>query len=317
MADRKVTRYSISEGQVAEIATAIFGSPGRVSDSPRAGDTEGTHLSDEDHISLMRGDFDRETRSRIALHLSLCVECASEAARLSEINQTIGDRSRLAALQGRAWQALRLGTLTASGRPSGVTRLTEPDRTEGTVPSEAKREAALPGLLASFPIARRAFSRAITRRHRASIQARTKVHADARVQLPNLVSEPRPNPLAWLLSISLAPLMRAEGAYAEAHGVESSTVEFPVVQDGTVVDGLLGKLVRVEQDLYVQVATRDAQSSRDFGDRKARISISDITCQEPILRRKIDIGVTVLLGTDVKLTSDSRLAVEMLPEWES
>lgn len=117
--------------------------------------------------------------------------------------------------------------------------------------------------------------------------------------------------------VSLEPLLRPAGAYGEGVAYEESTVEVPVIQDGEIISGLKGVLVRTDRDLYVRVSTSDAQSIRKFGDRKAFISISDTTLDQPILQRKIDIGVTVLLGTDVRLSRNSRLAVEMLPEWES
>jgi len=118
-------------------------------------------------------------------------------------------------------------------------------------------------------------------------------------------------------TISLAPLLRPAGAYGETAQSDGSTLEFPVVEHGEVVRGLRGLLMRTDRDLYVQVAANDPQSSRDFGDRKAMISISDTSFEQPILQRKIDVGVTVLLGTDVRLSHNSQLAVEMLPEWES
>lgn len=117
--------------------------------------------------------------------------------------------------------------------------------------------------------------------------------------------------------VSLEPLLRPAGAYGEGVAFEESTVEVPVIQDGEVISGLKGVLVRTDRDLYVRISTSDAQSVRKFGDRKAFISISDTALDQPILQRKIDIGVTVLLGTDVRLSRNSRLAVEMLPEWES
>ena len=133
-----------------------------------------------------------------------------------------------------------------------------------------------------------------------------------------LAAQPRANTVfTTRRSISLAPLLRPAGAYGETGHGEGSTIEFPVVEHGEIVHGLKGLLMRTDRDLYVQVAANDPQSSRAFGDRKAMISISDTALEQPILQRKIDVGVTVLLGTDVRLSRNSQLAVEMLPEWES
>jgi len=121
---------------------------------------------------------------------------------------------------------------------------------------------------------------------------------------------------AWTPSftISLSPLLRPAGAYGEGSGHDISSIEFPVIQDGEVVSGLKGVMMRTDRDLYVSVTTKDAKSKLDFGDRKAFISISDAAREQPILQRKIDIGVTVLLGTDVRISGNSHMAVEMLPE---
>jgi len=121
---------------------------------------------------------------------------------------------------------------------------------------------------------------------------------------------------AWIPSftISLSPLLRPAGAYGEGSGHDMSSIEFPVIQDGQVVSGLKGVMMRTDRDLYVSVTTKDAKSKLDFGDRKAFISISDAAREQPILQRKIDIGVTVLLGTDVRISGNSHMAVEMLPE---
>jgi len=121
---------------------------------------------------------------------------------------------------------------------------------------------------------------------------------------------------AWKPSftISLSPLLRPAGAYGEGTGQDVSSIEFPVIQDGEIVSGLKGVMMRSDRDLYVSVTTKDAKSKLDFGDRKAFISISDAAREQPILQRKIDIGVTVLLGTDVRISGNSHMAVEMLPE---
>jgi hypothetical protein len=113
--------------------------------------------------------------------------------------------------------------------------------------------------------------------------------------------------------ISLQPLLRPLGAYGEAVEEITSTVEFSILESGTPVDGLRGLLKRVNREYYVRISATDSEARRVYGNRAAMISISDDELDHPILQRKIDIGVTVLLGTDFRLTDKSFLAVEMLP----
>jgi hypothetical protein len=117
--------------------------------------------------------------------------------------------------------------------------------------------------------------------------------------------------------ISLTPLIRPQGAYGETKDEETSTLEFPVTQDGKIVEGLRGLLKRVNRDYYVRIFAIDPGARTEYGDRKAVIDISDSRQERPILRRRIDIGVTVLLGTDFRLTDSSSLAVEMLPIYQN
>jgi hypothetical protein len=113
--------------------------------------------------------------------------------------------------------------------------------------------------------------------------------------------------------VSLRPLIRPQGAYGETKEDETTTLEFSITQDGKIVDGLRGMLKRVNREYYVRIFAVDSGARTEFGDRKAVISISDAYQERPILHRRIDIGVTVLLGTDFPLTDNSSLAVEMLP----
>jgi len=114
-------------------------------------------------------------------------------------------------------------------------------------------------------------------------------------------------------AVSLKPLMRPQGAYGETMEDETTTLEFVVTQEGRIVEGLRGLLKRVNREYYVRIFALDPGSRTEFGDRKAMLSISDTYQDRPILHRRIDIGVTVLLGTDFRLTENSSLAVEMLP----
>ncbi|MGO8673591.1 MAG: hypothetical protein ACLQVD_19805 [Capsulimonadaceae bacterium] len=118
-------------------------------------------------------------------------------------------------------------------------------------------------------------------------------------------------------AVSLRPLIRPQGAYGETLQQEHtmSTLEFSVTQDGRIVDGLRGILKRVNREYYVRIFAVDPASRTLYGDCKAMISIFDSYLDRPILHRKIDVGVTVLLGTDFRLTDDSCLAVEMLPPY--
>jgi len=115
------------------------------------------------------------------------------------------------------------------------------------------------------------------------------------------------------LTVSLKSMMIPQGAYGQSVEEETATVEFFVTQEGKVVDGLRGLLKRVNREYYVRIFAIDPGARTTYGDRKAMISISDTYQDRPILHRKIDIGVTVLLGTDFRLTDNSSLAVEMLP----
>lgn len=117
--------------------------------------------------------------------------------------------------------------------------------------------------------------------------------------------------------VSLQPLIRPQGAYGETKEEETSTLEFPVTQDGKIVEGLRGLLKRVNREYYVRIFAIDPGARSQYGDRKAVIDISDSQHNRQILRRRIDIGVTVLLGTDFRLTDASCLAVEMLPVYQN
>ena len=114
-------------------------------------------------------------------------------------------------------------------------------------------------------------------------------------------------------AVPLNSLLIPQGAYGQSVEEETATVEFYVTQEGKVVDGLRGLLKRVNREYYVRIFAIDPGARTRYGDRKAMISISDTYQDRPILHRKIDIGVTVLLGTDFRLTDNSSLAVEMLP----
>ena len=117
------------------------------------------------------------------------------------------------------------------------------------------------------------------------------------------------------ITVSLKSMMMPQGAYGQSQSVEeeTATLEFLVTQEGRVVDGLRGLLKRVNREYYVRIFAIDPGARTRYGDRKAMISISDTYQERPILHRKIDIGVTVLLGTDFRLTDNSSLAVEILP----
>lgn len=120
--------------------------------------------------------------------------------------------------------------------------------------------------------------------------------------------------IASPFAVSLRSMMLPQGAYGETKEEETtSTLEFFITQDGKIVDGLRGLLKRVNREYYIRVFAIDPGARTRYGDRKALISISDTYQERPILHRKIDIGVTVLLGTDFRLTDNSSLAVEMLP----
>jgi hypothetical protein len=114
-------------------------------------------------------------------------------------------------------------------------------------------------------------------------------------------------------TISLRSMMIPQGAYGESKEEETSTLEFFITQEGKIVDGLRGLLKRVNREYYVRVFAIDPGARTRYGDRKAVVMISDTHQERPILNRIIDIGVTVLLGTDFRLTDNSSLAVEMLP----
>lgn len=121
------------------------------------------------------------------------------------------------------------------------------------------------------------------------------------------------NTLASPFAVSLKSIIVPQGAYGETKEDESSTLEFFITHDGKIVEGLRGLLKRVNREYYVSIFAVDPNARSRYGDRKAVISISDTYQERPILYRKIDIGVTVLLGTDFRLTDNSCLAVEMLP----
>lgn len=111
----------------------------------------------------------------------------------------------------------------------------------------------------------------------------------------------------------LGPLY-LQGAFGEACAEEFVSLPFRVHEQGWIVEELHGMLERHGRDVYLRIQVKPAEERARFQDRRVLISIENPHEARPLLRRRIDVGVAVLLGTDLRLTESSQLEAVLLPD---
>jgi hypothetical protein len=123
----------------------------------------------------------------------------------------------------------------------------------------------------------------------------------------------RPVKASYPFHISLRPLVLPSGAYGEGVELEAPIIKFPVTENGQKIDGLLGALKRKNREFYIMISTTTKEIEELIGNRKVAITISDPREARPLLKRRVDISVTQLLGTDMRITNASVLTAEIAP----
>lgn len=127
---------------------------------------------------------------------------------------------------------------------------------------------------------------------------------------------PPPDLLGGLLStfrISLKPLLLPQAAFSEGQCDELVTLKFPITEHGQVVEGLVGVLTRANRKFYICVEEDDTEHKVPFANCEVWICLSNPREAHRILQRKIDVGVTVLLGTGLRLSEESQIEARLLP----
>lgn len=113
--------------------------------------------------------------------------------------------------------------------------------------------------------------------------------------------------------VSLRALMIPPAAFAQAQNEDGATVTFEVKEmDGRAVP-LRGTLHRQNREFYLQIHALQPSDKSAFLDRIVLLTIVSGLQSKPLLQRRIEIGVTVLLGTDLRLTESSYLEATLLP----
>ena len=103
-------------------------------------------------------------------------------------------------------------------------------------------------------------------------------------------------------------------ATGEGDEEESVTVEFPVQGTDGIVMALRGTLIRQNRDYYLQINTILPEDRDAFLHRIVLVTLTDPVLNEPLLQRRVDIGVTVMLGTELRLSEESHLEAVLLPK---
>ncbi len=104
-------------------------------------------------------------------------------------------------------------------------------------------------------------------------------------------------------STRLEPLIRPTGAFGEDRNTDEVTLPFPVFAIDGSQTTLQGTLIRQQRDYYVHVHATPAEWNRPPFPRRILLTLVDPLDTQPLLQRQIDIGVTVILGTGLKLTA--------------
>ena len=111
--------------------------------------------------------------------------------------------------------------------------------------------------------------------------------------------------------IALASLAPPRGAFA-SDGSEGTPqpLYFVVEADGYPVAGLVGTVLRRDRAYYARI---DLDGPKDIltASRSVVLTIRDPNLPAPILCRRLELGVAVLLGTDLPLTEMSTLEARL------
>jgi hypothetical protein len=105
----------------------------------------------------------------------------------------------------------------------------------------------------------------------------------------------------------------AAGAYGEGGDGEASVVTFPVTENDREVTGLRGSLKRKNREFYVMISAADRRIAEWADNRKVVITITDPDASRPLLKRHVDVSVALLLGTDIRITTNSLVFAELAP----
>jgi hypothetical protein len=113
--------------------------------------------------------------------------------------------------------------------------------------------------------------------------------------------------------IPLHDLIHPAGAFGESLEGDRATVEFAVQEADGSDSPLRGMMTRQNRDFYLQIYARQSEIKKAFAGRIALVTLVTSPAKAPLLQRHIEIGVTILLGTDLRLTKESYLEAALLP----
>jgi hypothetical protein len=112
---------------------------------------------------------------------------------------------------------------------------------------------------------------------------------------------------------ALRTLIPPRGAYAHPADDDGPAVEFLVEDGSEPVLALIGTLKRRNRDYYARIDEDDGEGEHNFSNRAVLLTITNPPSVQPVVSRRIDVGVAVLLGTDLPLTEVSMLDAQLLP----
>ena len=129
-----------------------------------------------------------------------------------------------------------------------------------------------------------------------------------------LASQPHTSLLQRLaegMVTSLQALLPRQEAFAQGVENEEADVTFVIAEGKTVIKDLNGLLRRKNREFYARI-TADSEEAQQFAQRSVLITLQNAE-GAPFLQRHLDVGVAVLLGTDLPLTTDSLIGAQLLP----
>jgi hypothetical protein len=130
---------------------------------------------------------------------------------------------------------------------------------------------------------------------------------------PPTAADARPESPRRPFRISLKPLVLPAGAYGEGGESEAPVVTFPVMENDREIEGLYGSLKRKNREFYIMISAAGRDIAERAGDRKVVITITDPDVARPLLKRHVDVSVAQLLGTDIRITTNSVVVAELAP----
>jgi hypothetical protein len=110
---------------------------------------------------------------------------------------------------------------------------------------------------------------------------------------------------------SLGALRLPQAACAEGADTVEAEIHFPIYEGDAEIVGLRGTLRRRRRDYYARIA-EVGTTGGPLAQRKVLLTILDTDSAVPLLLRQVDVGTTVLLGTDLSLTEQSALSAGLL-----